>query len=65
MSFTIEKCIQAWTYSLRQMNVKADVVFFDDSLTFKESVLHKVLTRDGIHLNPLGYELWHQLLREK
>lgn len=54
MSFTIEKCIQAWTYSLRQMNVKADVVFFDDSLTFKESVLPKVLTRDGIHLNPLG-----------
>ncbi len=34
MSLTIEKCIQAWTNSLRQLNVKADIVFFGDSLTY-------------------------------
>lgn len=34
MSVTIEKCLQAWTNSLRQMNVKADIVFFGDSLTY-------------------------------
>ncbi len=34
MSLTVEKCLQAWTNSLRQMNAKADVVFFGDSLTY-------------------------------
>lgn len=34
MSLTIEKCLQAWTNSLRQMNAKADIVFFGDSLTY-------------------------------
>lgn len=34
MSLTAEKCLQAWTNSLRQMNAKADIVFFGDSLTY-------------------------------
>ena len=34
MSMTVEKCLQAWTNSLRQMKVKADAVFFGDSLTY-------------------------------
>lgn len=34
MSLTVEKCLQAWTNSLRQMNSKADIVFFGDSLTY-------------------------------
>ena len=34
MSLTEEKCIQAWTNSLRQMNAKADMVFLGDSLFF-------------------------------
>jgi len=34
MSVTVEKCLQAWTNSLRQMNVKADIVFLGDSLTY-------------------------------
>ena len=34
MSLTAEKCLQAWTNSLRQMNAKADYVFFGDSLTY-------------------------------
>ena len=34
MSVTVEKCIQAWTNSLRQLNAKADIVFFGDSLTY-------------------------------
>lgn len=34
MSLNVEKCLQAWTNSLRQMNSKADVVFFGDSLTY-------------------------------
>lgn len=34
MSVTVEKCLQAWTNSLRQMNTKADIVFFGDSLTY-------------------------------
>ena len=34
MGLTVEKCLQAWTNSLRQMNVKADIVFFGDSLTY-------------------------------
>lgn len=34
MSLSIEKCLQAWTNSLRQMKVQADVVFFGDSLTY-------------------------------
>ena len=34
MSLTVEKCLQAWTNSLRQMNTKADIVFFGDSLIY-------------------------------
>lgn len=34
MSVTVEKCLQAWTNSLRQLNVKTDIVFFGDSLTY-------------------------------
>lgn len=34
MSVTVEKCLQAWTNSLRQMNAKADIVFFGDSLIY-------------------------------
>lgn len=34
MSLTVEKCLQAWTNSFRQMNVKADIAFFGDSLTY-------------------------------
>lgn len=34
MSVTVEKCLQAWTNSLKQMNAKADIVFFGDSLTY-------------------------------
>jgi lysophospholipase L1-like esterase len=34
MSLTVEKCLQAWTNSLRQMNAKADIVFFGDSLMY-------------------------------
>lgn len=34
MGITVEKCLQAWTNSLRQMNAKADIVFFGDSLTY-------------------------------
>lgn len=34
MSLTVEKCLQAWTNSLRQMNSKADIVFFGDSMTY-------------------------------
>lgn len=34
MSVTVEKCLQAWTNSLRQMNVKANIVFLGDSLTY-------------------------------
>ena len=34
MSLTVEKCLQAWANSLRQMNAKADIVFFGDSLTY-------------------------------
>lgn len=34
MSVTVEKCLQAWSNSLRQMNSKADIVFFGDSLTY-------------------------------
>lgn len=34
MSLTVEKCLQAWTNSLRQMKTKADIVFFGDSLIY-------------------------------
>lgn len=34
MSLTVDKCLQAWTNSLKQMNAKADIVFFGDSLTY-------------------------------
>lgn len=34
MSLTVEKCLQAWTNSLKQLNAKADIVFFGDSLTY-------------------------------
>jgi len=34
MSLTVEKCLQAWNNSLKQMNAKADIIFFGDSLTY-------------------------------
>ena len=34
MGLTVEKCLQAWTNSLRQMNIKVDVVFLGDSLVY-------------------------------
>lgn len=34
MGLTVEKCLQAWTNSLKQMNAKADIAFFGDSLTY-------------------------------
>lgn len=34
MGVSVEKCLQAWTNSLRQINAKADIVFFGDSLTY-------------------------------
>lgn len=34
MSLTVEKCIEGWTNSLKQLNIKADVVFYGDSLTY-------------------------------
>ena len=34
MGLTVEKCLQAWTNSLKQMNAKADIVFFGDSLVY-------------------------------
>lgn len=34
MSLTVEKCIEGWTNSLRQLGIKADIVFFGDSLTY-------------------------------
>lgn len=34
MGLTVEKCLQAWTNSLRQMNAKAEIVFFGDSLIY-------------------------------
>ncbi len=34
MGVTVEKCIKAWTNSLRQMKAKADIVFLGDSLTY-------------------------------
>ena len=34
MSLTIDKCIEAWTNCLGQLRIKADIVFFGDSLTY-------------------------------
>lgn len=34
MSLTVEKCLQAWTNTIRQMEIKTDLVFFGDSLTY-------------------------------
>lgn len=34
MSVTVGKCLQAWANSLWQMKIKADIVFFGDSLTY-------------------------------
>ena len=34
MSLTVEKCIEGWTNTLTQLNVKADIVFFGDSLIY-------------------------------
>lgn len=34
MSLTVQKCLEAWTYFIKQSKVKADIVFFGDSLTF-------------------------------
>lgn len=52
MSITIEKCIEGWTNSLRQLKVKADIVFFGDSLTyygdFASVFPHKVVCNLGL-----------------
>lgn len=34
MGLTVEKCLQAWTNTLKQMNAKADIVFYGDSLIY-------------------------------
>ena len=34
MGLTVEKYLQAWTNSLKQMNAKADIVFLGDSLIY-------------------------------
>lgn len=34
MGLTIERCLQAWTNTLKQMNAKADIVFYGDSLIY-------------------------------
>ena len=34
MSLSVEKCLQAWTNSLRQLNEKANIVFFGVSLMY-------------------------------
>lgn len=34
MSLTVEKCIEGWVNSLKQLKLKADIVFFGDSLTY-------------------------------
>lgn len=34
MSLTIQKCIEGWTNTLSQLGIKADIVFFGDSLTY-------------------------------
>lgn len=34
MSLTVEKCLQAWTNSLKQMNARADIFSLGDSLTY-------------------------------
>ena len=52
MSLTVGKCLQAWTNSLRQMNVKADIVFFGDSLIyngdFASALPNKVVCNLGL-----------------
>lgn len=40
MSLTVEKCLQGWTNSLKQLNIKADIVFFGDSLTYYGEFSH-------------------------
>lgn len=34
MNLRVEKCLQAWTNSLRQMSARADIVFLGDSLIY-------------------------------
>lgn len=34
MGITVDKCLQAWTNSIRQLKARADIVFFGDSLTY-------------------------------
>ena len=34
MGVTVEKCLQAWTNTLKQMKAKADIVFLGDSLIY-------------------------------
>lgn len=52
MSLTVEKCLQGWTNSLRQMNARADIVFFGDSLIyygdFASSLPDKVVCNLGL-----------------
>lgn len=40
MSLTVEKCIQAWTNSLKQMKARADIVFFGDSHIYYGNFSH-------------------------
>lgn len=40
MSLTVEKCLQAWSNSLKQMNAKADIVFLGDSLIYYGDFTH-------------------------
>ena len=57
MSLTVEKCLQAWTNSLKQMNAKADIAFFGDSLTyygdFALVILDKVVCNLGLRGNTI------------
>lgn len=52
MSLTVEKCLQAWTNSLSQMNALADIVFFGDSLIyhgdFASALPNKVVCNLGL-----------------
>lgn len=34
MGLTVEKCLQAWTNSLKQMNARADIVFLGHSIIY-------------------------------
>lgn len=51
MSVTVGKCLQAWANSLWQMKIKADIVFFGDSLTYYGDLsteYHKIVCNLGL-----------------